>query len=39
MFEIVESTTEQLPVVRANRLQLVRSAPVDERPYERRLAG
>ena len=35
MLEIVESTAAQLPVVRANRLQLVRRAPVDDLPYER----
>src|SRR5829696_2542895 len=39
MFETVESTATQLPVVRAKRLQLVRSAPVAERPNERKLGG
>jgi len=39
MFEIVESTATQLPSVRANRLQFVRSAPASLWPYERRFAG
>src|SRR5437868_703298 len=32
MLEIVESTATQLPTVRANRLQLVRSTPLAECP-------